>query len=167
MSEMAAADYLWYLRTAARHFWAGAIEEQMLWASYEPSPGDVTSAQKAVDDVLSWSTSQSWGGMSATLLDGGHDNKEHWSNKLACKDLQQRLHERIARDLNHFRGKIRLYEVRNRSPHARGLESPWAFGARGTATHATASRACAAAAGLEGRAALARLDQPLRRVALL
>jgi hypothetical protein len=41
MSSMAAADYLWYLRTAARHFWSGAIEQQMLWYSYEPSPGDV------------------------------------------------------------------------------------------------------------------------------
>ena len=27
------------------------------------------------------------------------------------KDLKQRLHERIARDLSHFRGKIRLYQV--------------------------------------------------------
>ena len=71
MSSMAAADYLWYLRTAARHFWSGAIEQQMLWYSYEPSPGDVASGQKAVDDVLTWSNSQHWGGFSATLLDGG------------------------------------------------------------------------------------------------
>ena len=111
MSSMAAADYLWYLRTAARHFWSGAIAQQMLWYSYEPSPGDVASGQKAVDDVLTWSQSQHWGGFSATLLDGGHAAHEHWSNQLACKDLKQRLHERIARDLNHFRGKVRLYEV--------------------------------------------------------
>ena len=111
MSSMAAADYLWYLRTAARHFWAGAISDQMLWPAYEPSPGDVASGQKAVDDVLTWSNSQHWGAISATLLDGGHGHKEHWSNQLACKELKQRLHERIARDLNHFRGKIRRYEV--------------------------------------------------------
>jgi len=111
MSAMAATDYLWYLRTAARHFWSGAIEDQMLWAAYEPTPGDVSSGQKAVDDVLTWSSSQDWGGLSATLLDGGHDHRDHWSNKLACKDLRERLHERIARDLSHFRGKIQLYEV--------------------------------------------------------
>ena len=119
MSSMAAADYLWYLRTAARHFWAGAIQQQMLWADYEPTPGDVSSGQKAVDDVITWSGSQNWGGISATLLDGGHDNHEHWSNKLACKDLKQRLHERIARDLSHFRGKIQLYEVWKGSLHWR------------------------------------------------
>ena len=45
-----------------------AIEQQMLWYSYEPSPGDVASGQKAVDDVLTWSNSQHWGGFSATLL---------------------------------------------------------------------------------------------------
>jgi len=119
MSAMSAADYLWYLRTAARHFWAGAIEHQMLWADYEPTPGDVSSGQKAVDDVITWSRSQNWGAIWATLLDGGHDNKDHWSNKLACKDLKQRLHERLARDISHFRGKIQLYEVWKGSLHWR------------------------------------------------
>ena len=42
---------------------------------------------------------------------GGHGNKDHWSNQLACNDLKQRLHERIARDLSHYRGKIHLYQV--------------------------------------------------------
>ncbi|KOO23982.1 glycoside hydrolase family 10 [Chrysochromulina tobinii] len=119
MSAMAAADYLWYLRTAARHFWAGAIEQGLLWADYEPTPGDISSSQKAIDDVITWSGSQSWSAISATLLDGGHEKKEHWSNKLACQDLKARLHERLARDLAHFRGKIRLYEVWKGSLHSR------------------------------------------------
>ena len=119
MSAMAAADYLWYLRTAARHFWAGAIEQGLLWADYEPTPGDILSSQKAIDDVITWSGSQSWSAISATLLDGGHAKKEHWSNKLACQDLKARLHERLARDLAHFRGKIKLYEVWKGSLHSR------------------------------------------------
>ena len=111
MSSMAAADYLWYLRTAGKHFWSGAITDQMLWAQYEPSPGDVAGGQKAVDDMLMWANSQHWGSFSATLLDGGHTHKEHWSNQLACKELRTRLHERIAREMSHFLGKIHLYEV--------------------------------------------------------
>ena len=91
---------------------AGSIAQQMVWTKYEPTPGDVRAGEKAIDDLLSWSRIQKWDGMSAALLDGGHpDAKDHWSNKLACKDLGRRLHERIARDLHHFRGSIEVYEV--------------------------------------------------------
>jgi len=69
--------------------------------------------------VLAWSNSQHWGPFSATLLDGGHTHKDHWSNQLACNDLKQRLHERIARDLSHFRGKIQLYQVWDGALHWR------------------------------------------------
>jgi hypothetical protein len=122
MSAMEAADYLWYLRTAAKHFWSGAIEKQLLWPNYEPVPGTVGAGQKAVDDVLAWASMQRWETMGAALIDSeelGGAAREHWSNKLACKDLAQRLHERIARDLSHFKGKIRVYEVWKGALHAR------------------------------------------------
>jgi endo-1,4-beta-xylanase len=111
MSQMKAADYLWYLKTASSHFWSAAIQKQMLWASYEPTPGDVGAGEKAIDDLVAWARSQKWASMGAALLDGAQNEVDHWSNKLACRDLQHRLHERIARDLHHFRGTIELYEV--------------------------------------------------------
>lgn len=111
MSEMGEQEYLWYLQTAARHFWAGTIERQMQWDSYEPRPGAVASAQRAVEELVSWAHLQGWEPLSASLFDGGHADKEHWSNKLTCTDLEKHVHERIMRELHTFGGKIGRYEV--------------------------------------------------------
>eukprot|EP00966_Prymnesium_polylepis_P115221 2663571-Prymnesium_polylepis.1 len=100
MSEMDNQEYLWYLQMAAQHFWAGTIERQMQWDAYEPQPGNVAGAQKAVEDLVSWARAQNWAPLSATLFDGGHSDKDHWSNKLTCKDLEEHVHERIMRELH-------------------------------------------------------------------
>ena len=76
------------------------------------TPGDVSYGEKSVDDLVAWANAQKWDRLGATLLNSGEEGAaEHWSNKLACKDLERRLHERIARDLSHFRGRLGLYEV--------------------------------------------------------
>ena len=111
MSEMDNSEYLWYLQRAAQHFWAGTIEKQLQWDAYEPQPGNVASAQKAVEDLVNWARSQGWNALSAVLFDGGHGDKDHWSNKLTCKDLEEHIHERIMRELRQFGGKIGRYEV--------------------------------------------------------
>ena len=108
---METADYLWYLKTAARHFWAGNLPQQLQWYEYEPQPGEFKESRKAVEDLVEWAESQRWGGFSASLFDGGHAAKEHWSNKLACKDLERHLHQRLMRDMHQFSGKIQHYEV--------------------------------------------------------
>ena len=110
-SGMETADYLWYLKTAARHFWAGNLPQQLQWYEYEPQPGEFKESRKAVEDLVEWAESQRWGGFSASLFDGGHAAKEHWSNKLACKDLERHLHQRLMRDMHQFSGKIQHYEV--------------------------------------------------------
>jgi hypothetical protein len=111
MSDMDNSEYLWYLQRAAQHFWAGTIEKQLQWDAYEPQPGNVASGQKAVEDLLNWARAQGWTSMSASLFDGGHGDKDHWSNKLTCKDLEEHVHERIMRELHQFGGKIKRYEV--------------------------------------------------------
>jgi len=112
ISQMKATDYLWYLKTAASHFWSGMVQQQMLWHAYEPAPGDFNAGAKAVDDLVAWARAQKWDKLDAALLDQSQEGAEdHWSNKLACTDLERRLHERIARDLTRFRGKIGVYEV--------------------------------------------------------
>ena len=45
------------------------------------------------------------------LLDGGHSGKSHWSNQLACKDLESHMHKRLIRDVQHFKGRLTSYEV--------------------------------------------------------
>ena len=48
---MSSANYLWYLKAAAEHFWSGSIASQLQWSQYEPQPGEVSNAKKAVDDM--------------------------------------------------------------------------------------------------------------------
>jgi len=111
MSGLNAEDYQWYLNTAAKHFWSGTLQEPLQWYEYEPEPGNVRDTEHAVEEVLAWAEAQRWAQMGAALFDGGHGGKDHWSNKLACKELQTRLHERVLRDLRHFGGRIGRYEV--------------------------------------------------------
>ena len=49
--------------------------------------------------------------MRGVLLDGGHSGKNHWSNQLACKDLESHMHKRLIRDVQHFKGRLTSYEV--------------------------------------------------------
>ena len=49
--------------------------------------------------------------MRGVLLDGGHAGKSHWSNQLACKDLESHMHKRLIRDVQHFKGRLTSYEV--------------------------------------------------------
>ena len=49
--------------------------------------------------------------MRSVLLDGGHSGKSHWSNQLACKDLESHMHKRLVRDVGHFKGRLTSYEV--------------------------------------------------------
>lgn len=120
-SRMTSANYLWYLKTAAAHFWSGAIGTQLQWAQYEPQPGNVASARRAVDELLGWTQAQEWGSMGALLFDGAHAAPQHWSSKLDCKDLERQLHDRLTRDLAHFKGKLRRYEVWSGALHWRDL----------------------------------------------
>merc|ERR1711871_1432344 len=54
-SGMTSADYIWYLTTAARHFWSGTIRQQMQWYNYErQQPGDFEDAKREVSDLVTW-----------------------------------------------------------------------------------------------------------------
>ena len=108
---MTPADYEWYLKTAAKHFWTGTIEQHMQWYRYEPTPGDFEASQQSVEELLDWADEKGWPGMRAVLLDGGHSGKDHWSNQLACKDLESHMHKRLIRDVQHFKGRLTSYEV--------------------------------------------------------
>jgi len=113
-SQMSSSDYVWYLNTAQRHFWSGTIAQQMQWSEYEPSPGDVSVAKREVSELLAWMLRQHWHTLAAALFDGGHDGKNHWSNKLTCGDLEVHLRERLMRDLragSGFGGHFARYEV--------------------------------------------------------
>ena len=108
---MTPPDYEWYLKTAAKHFWTGTIEQHLQWFRYEPTPGDLAGSQASVEELLDWAEDKGWSGMRGVLLDGGHSGKDHWSNQLACKDLESHLHERLIRDVAHFKGRLTSYEV--------------------------------------------------------
>tara|TARA_B110001452_G_scaffold139621_1_gene116042 strand:+ start:255 stop:3833 length:3579 start_codon:yes stop_codon:yes gene_type:complete len=110
-SRMSSANYLWYLKAAAEHFWSGSIASQLQWSQYEPQPGEVGNAKKAVDDLLGWTRAQEWSDMEALLFDGAHSAPDHWSAKLGCKDLEAQLRERLMRDLTHYTGRLVRYEV--------------------------------------------------------
>ena len=43
-----------YLKTAAKHFWTGTIEQHLQWYKYEPSPGDFEASQQSVEELLDW-----------------------------------------------------------------------------------------------------------------
>jgi hypothetical protein len=120
-SKMSSANYLWYLKTAAEHFWSGSIGSQLQWAKYEPQPGDVGGPRRAVDELLGWTQAQEWSSMAALLFDGAHADPMHWSSKLDCKDLEQQLHQRLMRDLTHFKGRLKRYEVWKGALHWRSL----------------------------------------------
>ena len=109
--RMSRDDELWYLDTAARHFWAGSIEEQLLWSEYEPQPNHINDSRRSVQELLAWAEANRWEHLAASLFDSGHLPSAHWPNQLACKDLQNRLHERLLRDLQQFSGRIERYEV--------------------------------------------------------
>lgn len=113
-SQMQSADYVWYLNTAAKHFWSGTISKEMQWDTYEVAPGDVATSKREVSELLLWMSRQGWHSAATSLFDGGHGNKDHWSNKLTCSDLSMHLRERLIRDLrtgSGFGGKFGRYEV--------------------------------------------------------
>ena len=113
-SGMQAADYVWYLNAAAKHFWSGTIAQQMQWYEYEPAPGDVASGKREVSELLLWMSRNGWHSAAAALFDGGYSHHEHWSNKLTCGDLSMHLRERLIRDLRSgsgFGGQFTRYAV--------------------------------------------------------
>ena len=57
-SLLSSADYLWYLRTAASHFWAGTLVSQLQWSVYEPSPNSFEQSYDAADELVRWAHEQ-------------------------------------------------------------------------------------------------------------
>jgi endo-1,4-beta-xylanase len=113
-SGLTSTDYVWYLTQAAKLFWSGTIRQQMQWHEYEPAPGDVAASKREVSELLTWMSRQGWAAGSTSLFDGGHEAKDHWSNKLTCADLELHLRERLMRDLREGSGfgkKFARYEV--------------------------------------------------------
>jgi hypothetical protein len=105
-SRMPAEDYQWLLRTAAEHFWSGTLASQLQWSVYEPSQNEIQASFSAADEIARWCDEQGWPPVSASLFDGGAGDKDHWTNQLACHELEARLHARISRDLTAFKGKV-------------------------------------------------------------
>ena len=75
---MSPADYEWYLKTAARHFWTGTIEQHLQWYKYEPTPGDYEASQQSVEELLDWADEKGWPGMRGVLLCIGVEVRGWW-----------------------------------------------------------------------------------------
>jgi hypothetical protein len=110
-SRLPAADYQWLLGTAADHFWAGTLASQLQWSVYEPAQNEIQASYAAAEEMARWSEEQGWLPMSASLFDGAWGDKDHWTNQLACHELEARMHARISRDLTAFKGRFGRYQV--------------------------------------------------------
>ena len=64
-----------YLKTAAKHFWTGTIEQHLQWYKYEPTPGDYEASQQSVEELLDWADEKGWPGMRGLLLDANPNPK--------------------------------------------------------------------------------------------
>ena len=110
-SRLSPIDYQWLLSVASKHFWAGTLASQLQWSTYEPAQNDIDASFAASEELIRWTEDQGWLPMVASLFDGGQSDQNHWTNQLACHELETHLHTRISRDLTAFKGRIGRYEL--------------------------------------------------------
>ncbi|MEZ4771731.1 MAG: endo-1,4-beta-xylanase [Bacteroidia bacterium] len=111
------ADETWYRQTATAYFNSGVFENAFKWPYMEPSSGvtDYTD----VDYYLNWAQQQGWDLRGHALLWGGNKNWQSpaWLWGLPKDTLMARIERRIKRDVIHYQGIIKEYDVVNEPVH--------------------------------------------------
>lgn len=113
------SDDEWVKETAAKYFWAGVLENDFKWPTYEAAAGTVQKAQ--VEKYLDWSESQGWKLMRGHALEWGIEKysfDQHWPRLLGSRELYlAALKTRIQRDMAQFKGRFQQYDVWNEVFH--------------------------------------------------
>jgi endo-1,4-beta-xylanase len=116
---------VWYKETVAKYFWAGVLENDFKWPSYEPSKGTIAAAQTKVEDYLDWSEAQGWELMRGHALEWGIENynyNNHWPRLLGSRAAYLgALKTRINRDMAQYKGRFQQYDVWNEVFHEPAL----------------------------------------------
>ena len=89
----------WYRKTANKYFWYIRRDEFKQYLDY-------------VNDYK-------WGFRAHTLVWGhqGYGFDKHFSNQGSCKDISNKIKDRITRDVKEYKGRIKEYDVWNEAFH--------------------------------------------------
>ncbi|MDX2248854.1 MAG: endo-1,4-beta-xylanase [Bacteroidia bacterium] len=111
------ADETWYRQTATQYFNSGVFENIFKWPYMEPSDG--VTDYSDVDYYLSWAESVGWNIRGHALVWGGDEawQSPSWIWSLPADTLLSRVERRIKRDVIHYKGKIKEYDVVNEPVH--------------------------------------------------
>ncbi|SHM75850.1 Endo-1,4-beta-xylanase, GH35 family [Fibrobacter sp. UWR3] len=107
----------WYRKTANKYFWYGVPENQFKWPEYEPKKGKIR--RDEFKQYLDYVNDYKWGFRAHTLVWGhqGYGFDKHFSNQGSCKDISNKIKDRITRDVKEYKGRIKEYDVWNEAFH--------------------------------------------------
>ncbi|MCR5027923.1 MAG: endo-1,4-beta-xylanase [Fibrobacter sp.] len=107
----------WYRNTANKYFWYAVPENQFKWPEYEPKKGKVR--REELKKYLDFVQAYNWGFRAHTLIWGiqKYDYDKHFGNQGSCKEIAQKIHDRIDRDVKEYKGRITEYDVWNEPIH--------------------------------------------------
>lgn len=111
------ADEIWYRQTATSYFNSGVFENDFKWPYVEPSDG--VTDYSDVDYYLNWAEGEGWDIRGHALVWGGNQNWQSpaWLWGLPSDTIRARIERRIKRDVTHYQGKIKEYDVVNEPVH--------------------------------------------------
>ncbi len=122
------ADDEWYKETAAKYFWAGVLENDFKWPSYEADQGVLTDTK--VESYLDWTESQGWTLMRGHALEWGIEQygyDQHWPRLGTREQYLVALKTRIQRDMLAYKGRFQQYDVWNEVFHEPAIFDKWGW----------------------------------------
>ncbi len=115
-------DYIWAQATATKYYNYG-VYGRFKWHYMEPSQGEVH--YDLTDTVIKWAEKIGWELRAHTLLWGGDESWQmpSWTldTTLTAEELYDACETRIKRDVAHYKGILKEYDVMNEPVHATWL----------------------------------------------
>jgi endo-1,4-beta-xylanase len=119
---MTEADQKNYRDTASKYFQYGTMGNVFKWSEVERSRNNPVYTD--VDNYLKWADSVKWDLRGHTLIWGRTSNNHGmpaWTQSLSNEELYKACSTRVVRDVAHYKGKMKEYDVINEPLHEKWL----------------------------------------------